>query len=91
MVTGSDDKATLRRRLGLDDQLEGEPEPWTVVLPVVRATIGVVQPGLTASGFRAQLAQDPVPAKAAGLRELFSVLADTAVADGSTLRIVVSE
>ena len=90
LVAGSDDEMILRRRLALDDGVEGEPEPWTVTLPVVRATMGVVQPGLTTSGFRRQLAQAPVAPAAGSLRELFSVLADTAISDGTTLRIVVS-
>ncbi len=90
LVNGSDPPDVLRRRLGLDAPSPGEPEPWAVRQPVVRATIGIAQPGLGTALLAAQLAESPVPAAAQSIRELFSVLSDTGVSDGTGLRIVVS-
>jgi hypothetical protein len=90
LVDGSDPPAVLRRRLGLDAPSPGEPEPWGVRQPVVRATIGIAQPGLGTGLLAAQLAEVPVPPAAQSVRELFSVLSDTGISDGTGLRIVVS-
>lgn len=89
LVDGSDDVAALRKRLGLDEP-EDDDSPWTVRHPVVRGLLGIVQPGLSARELRRQLALDDVPAGAQSLRELFSVLADTAIADGVEFSLLVS-
>lgn len=86
---GSDDPALLRRRLGLEAGDDGQ-EPWTRRYPVVHGTLGIVQPGLSAQALRDDLAARPVPPRAQSLRELFSVLADTALSDGAELALVVS-
>ncbi len=91
LVDGSHPPEVLRRRLGLDPSLPGDPEPWSVRQPVVRATIGIAQPGLGASLLGTQLAQTPVPPAAQSIRELFSVLSDTGISDGTELRIAISE
>jgi hypothetical protein len=49
-----------------------------------------VQPGLSAQNLRLELNADPVPAGAQSLKELFSVLTDTAPSDGTELVLVVS-
>jgi hypothetical protein len=90
VVAGSDDIETLHRHLGLADYEDEETQPWTQRLPVVRGTIGIAQPGLSAAQLRADLATEPMPVSASGLRQLFSVLADTAVSDGAELAILVS-
>jgi hypothetical protein len=94
LVEGSDDEGILRRRLGLADDLDGEdgtePPPWTRRYPVVGGSIGVVQPGLSAHQLAAQLELEAVPAGAQSLRELFSVLSDTALSDGADLVLLVS-
>lgn len=89
LLDGSDDRDLLNRRLGIVDIDEQEP-PWTRRYPTVRGTIGIAQPGLGAAELAAQLAQNPVPAGAASLRELFIVLADTATSDGAELALLVS-
>ena len=91
LVVGSDDTGALHQHLGLADYENEEVQPWTQRLPVVRGTIAIAQPGLSAAQLRADLATEPVPASASGLRQLFSVLADTAVSDGAELAILVSE
>lgn len=91
LVEGSDSPDVLRRRLGLEPSVPGDPEPWTVRQPVVSATIGIAQPGLGAALLRTQLATAPVPPAAQSIRELFSVLSDTAISDGAELRILISE
>jgi superfamily II DNA or RNA helicase len=85
---GSDDPALLYEFLGITD--DDEIIPWTRRYPAVRGTLGIVQPGLSASEFRTQLASDPVPQAAQSLQELFCVLADTALADGAELTLIVS-
>jgi hypothetical protein len=89
LVDGSDDRDLLYRHLGLtgDDDTEA---PWTWRYPVVRGTLGIVQPGLSAQALRTELSSHPVPPRAQSLQELFSVLSDTAVSDGANLTIVVS-
>lgn len=87
ILDGSDDTGELRRRLGLVD---GEDAPWTVSFPTVRGAIGIAQPGLSARQLRAELEAAPVPPGATALKELFSVLSDTAVSDGAALAILVS-
>jgi hypothetical protein len=49
-----------------------------------------VQPGLSAGAFFDQLRSTPVAPTAQSLRELFGVLSDTAVSDGTELEFVVS-
>ncbi len=73
-----------------DDEEEVEPPPWTRRYPVVRGSIGIVQPGLSAHEFSAQLGLEAAPAEAQSLRELFSVLSDTALSDGADLVLLVS-
>jgi superfamily II DNA or RNA helicase len=85
----SDDPATLYEFLGLREA-DGETIPWARRYPVVRGTLGIVQPGLSVGAFEAELASSPVPPGAQSLRELFSVLADTALSDGAELTLVVS-
>jgi superfamily II DNA or RNA helicase len=89
IVDGSDDPVMLNRRLGLTDGDSSEP-PWTQRYPAVRGTLGIVQPGLSAEAFRAELSGSPVPPGAQSLRELFSVMADMAQSDGAELVLVVS-
>jgi superfamily II DNA or RNA helicase len=91
VVAGSDGTEALRQHLGLAEYENEELQPWTQRFPIVRGTIGIAQPGLSAAQLRADLATDPVPASASGLQQLFSVLADTAVSDGAELAILVSE
>lgn len=88
LVDGSDDADLLMRRLGLaaDDAVA----PWTRRYPPVQGTLGIVQPGLSASRFRQDLNAQPTPAGAESLRELFSVLTDVARSDGAALVLVVS-
>jgi hypothetical protein len=88
LVDGSDSEEELAHLLG-------EPEeegfvPWTQSRPVVRGVLGLVQPGLGAGELTQQLASSPVPDGAEALRELFGLLTDAAVADGSELAIFVS-
>jgi superfamily II DNA or RNA helicase len=90
LIAGSDDPDVLNRRLGLIDD-DGADPPWTRRLPAVRGTLGIVQPGLSAQAFRAELNSDPVPAGGQSLRELFSVLTDMAQSDGAELVLVVSQ
>ena len=84
----------LRRRLGLTEEQDGEegaePPLWTRRYPVIRGSIGIVQPGLSAHALNAQLELEPVPAGAQSLRELFSILSDTALSDGADLVLLVS-
>lgn len=89
LVDGSDDAELLHRRLGLGDGDDAEA-PWSRQYPVVRGTLGIVQPGLSVEALRAELNADPVPPGAQSLRELFSVLADTALSDGADLVLVAS-
>lgn len=89
LVSGSDDPDLLWSRLGLAESPGGEPS-WAQRYPVVRGTLGIVQPGLSRSVLQAQLDADPVPEGAQSLRELFSVLSDTATSDGTELQLVVS-
>lgn len=93
-MDGSDNECILRRRLGLtenqDDEEGVEPPPWIRRYPVVRGSIGIVQPGLSAHEFSTQLELEAVPAGAQSLRELFSVLSDTALSDGADLVLLVS-
>ena len=91
VVTGSDDADLLHERLGLSEGSDENAQPWTQRLPVVRGSIGIAQPGLSAHEFRRRLAADPVPTGASGLQQLFSVLSDTAVSDGAELYVLVSE
>ena len=94
LVDGSDDECMLRRRLGLteeqDNEEGAEPPLWTRRFPVIRGSIGIVQPGLSAHALRAQLQLEAVPAGAQSLRELFSILSDTALSDGADLVLLVS-
>lgn len=89
VLEGSDDQRSLERRLGLvgDNDVD---VPWTRSFPVVRGTLGIVQPGLSLAKFRDAIGADPMPASAKSLRELFSVLSDMAQSDGVELEIVVS-
>jgi len=86
---GSDDPAMLYEFLGITDD-DNEVVPWTRRYPAVRGTLGIVQPGLSASELRAQLSSDPIPPAAQSLRELFCVLTDTALSDGAELTLIVS-
>lgn len=89
LVEGSSDLDLLQERLGLIDN-DGPDAPWTRRYPVVRGTIGIVQPGLSAEAFQTELGTEPRPAGAQSLQELFSVLADMAESDGVELELVVS-
>ena len=86
---GSDDPRLLYRRLGLQAGRNSQAS-WTCMHPVVRGTLGIVQPGLSALALRSDLAAKPVPQRAQSLRELFSVLADTTLSDGAELALIVS-
>jgi hypothetical protein len=86
---GSDDPALLHEYLGITSD-DPDMIPWTRRYPAVRGTLGIIQPGLSASDLTAQLAAHPVPAAAQSLRELFCVLADTALSDGAELTVLVS-
>jgi superfamily II DNA or RNA helicase len=89
LVDGSDPRDVLERRVGLADAEDGEPQ-WSRQFPVVRGRLGIVQPGLSAGAFFDQLRSTPVAPTAQSLRELFGVLSDTAVSDGTELEFVVS-
>jgi hypothetical protein len=95
IVDGSDDAALLRERLGLAEKGEDVRDEalaaWTQRLPIVRGSIGIAQPGLSAARMREELQATPVPAGAEGLRQLFSVLLDTAISDGADLQLLVSK
>jgi hypothetical protein len=58
--------------------------------PVIRGTLGIVQPGLSAQTLRAELNATPAPKGTQSLQELFSVLWDTTVSDGVELVLLVS-
>ena len=88
LVAGSDDENLLKARLGLDP--ESETPPWTDSVPSVRGTVVVVQPGLSAAAFEAELRTTPIPHGANALNQLFSVLSDAAVSDGADLLWFVS-
>jgi hypothetical protein len=88
-LAGSDDETLLRKRLG-PMPTDGTDVPWTLRYTAIRPLVGIVQPGLSAATLRADLAASPVPPGAQSLQELFSVMADTAIADGAELVLVVS-
>jgi hypothetical protein len=93
LVDGSDDEYMLRSRLGLNEEQDGDEgaqPPWTRRYPVIRGSIGIVQPGLSAHVLSAQFEYEVVPAGAQSLRELFSILSDTALSDGADLVLLVS-
>jgi hypothetical protein len=90
LIHGSNDERELLSLLRIED-VDAEPVPWTRRYPVVSGTIGVVQPGLSAGRLVAELAETPQPPGAVALEELFTVLADTAVSDGTEIVILVSE
>jgi hypothetical protein len=87
LIDGGGNRTALEERLGLREN--EDVVPWTRRLPVVRGLIGIAQPGLSVHQFRADLAANEDGALA--IRELFSMLADTTVADGAELIILVSE
>jgi superfamily II DNA or RNA helicase len=89
LVDGSDAADLLHRRLGLLDSDDAEV-PWTRRYPSVRGTLGIVQPGLSAQLLRTELNTVPMSPGAQSLRELFSVLTDTATSDGADLVLIVS-
>jgi superfamily II DNA or RNA helicase len=93
LVDGSDDADRLRQKLGLADDEDGDgaEPPWTQRLPVVRGSIGIAQPGLSAERLRQELQASPATPAAVGLTQLFSVLSDTAVSDGAELQVLVSD
>lgn len=89
LVEGSDDPDLLNSKLGLTD--DGDPDaPWTRRYPIVRGTLGIVQPGLGAEAFRRELSTETLSSGAQSLRELFSVLSDMAQSDGVELVVAVS-
>lgn len=88
VVDGSDDVSALEIMLGIKE--EAQTVPWPQSLPSVQGLIGIAQPGLGLAEFEQELAVDPVPPGADGLRQLLSVLADTTISDGAELRILVS-
>jgi superfamily II DNA or RNA helicase len=90
LVDGSDDADLLMGRLGLAAGDDDATAPWTRRYPPVQGTLGIVQPGLSASMLRQGLNSQPVSTSAESLRELFSVLADVARSDGAELVLVVS-
>jgi hypothetical protein len=89
LVDGSDDRDLLYMKLGIIEN-DSPDAPWTRRYPVVRGTIGIVQPGLSVRAFQAQLDTEPTPAGAQSLQELFSVLGDMAESDGVGVELVVS-
>jgi hypothetical protein len=97
VVAGSDDLDVLEHRLGIttegggEDGEDNETPPWTQRLPVIRGSIGIAQPGLSARRLQQELLATPETPGAHGLRQLFSVLLDTAVSDGAELYLLVSE
>lgn len=91
LINGSDDRALLERRLGITEPEDEEELPWTRRYPTLRGLIGIAQPGLGIEKLTTELAQNPTPDGAASLRELFAVLADTALSDGAELSLLVSE
>lgn len=78
VVTGSDDEARLRVHLGLQEGNEGTPN-WLETNPVVHGRICIAQPGLSYEQFAAPTPQQE--AAADGIRNLLTVLRDTAQAD----------
>jgi superfamily II DNA or RNA helicase len=89
LVEGSDSVDDLQQRLGVGAEDNGFV-PWTQSRPIVRGLVGIAQPGLSSGQLTTQLAANPVPDGAEALRELFGLLTDTTVADGSELAILVS-
>jgi superfamily II DNA or RNA helicase len=90
IVEGSDSEELLRRRLGLDETGDGDSLPWTKTLPMVRGTVALVQPGLSAAMLHQQLESNPIPEGAKSLREMFGLLRDMTQSDGADLTIMVS-
>ncbi len=89
LVEGSDAVEELEQRLGVGEEVD-DVTPWTLGRPIVRGVIGIAQPGLSAGEISAQMAANPVPDGAEALRQLFGLLADTTVADGSELAVLVA-
>lgn len=89
LADGSDSRDLLEQRVGLVDAEDGQPQ-WNRQFPVVHGRLGIVQPGLSANALLDQLGEVPVPPTAQSLRELFGVLSDTAVSDGTELELLVS-
>jgi len=84
---GSDDPEYLHELLGLAPGPDEEFVPWTQRAPNIRGHIAVVQPGLS----RRDALAEPEDGTEAGVRQLLSVLADTAMADGHDFTILGSE
>ena len=84
---GSDDPEYLLQLLGNEPGPDDEFVPWTQRAPSIRGHIGVVQPGLS----RRLALDEPDDGTEAGVRQLLSVLADTAMADGHEFTILGSE
>jgi superfamily II DNA or RNA helicase len=89
-VTGSDAESDLMDLLR-DDSSGAMPVPWTARNPVVVGTIAVIQPGLSVQRLRRDLGRHAVPSGTNSLHELFTVLSDTALSDGSELVILASQ
>lgn len=87
LQTGSDDPEYLHQLLGLAPGPDDEFVPWTQRAPSIRGHIAVVQPGLS----RRDALAEPDDGTEAGVRQLLSVLADTAMADGHDFTILGSE
>lgn len=75
-------------RLGLDAANDAEFVAWSRRYPVVRGLLGIVQPGVGSDLLRRALAEIAIPPAAQSIRELLTVLADTAVADGAEVQVV---
>lgn len=88
LVDGSDDEMELHNRLGLVP--ETEETSWARRLPNVVGRLGVVQPGVSISRLRDGLESSPPEDAALSLRELLTVLSDTAFSDGQQLSTLLS-
>lgn len=84
---GSDDPSYLMQLLELEPAPHDDFVPWVKRAPTIRGHIAVVQPGLS----RQAALDEPDDGSESGVRQLLSVLADTAMADGYDFTVLGSE
>lgn len=84
---GSDEPSYLMQLLDLEPAPHDDFVPWVQRAPTIRGHIALVQPGLS----RRAALDEPDDGSEAGVRQLLSVLADTAMADGYDFTVLGSE
>jgi superfamily II DNA or RNA helicase len=84
---GSDDPSYLMQLLALEPAPHDDFVPWVQRAPTIRGHIAVVQPGLSCHA----ALDEPNDGSESGVRQLLSVLADTAMADGYDFTVLGSE